>query len=68
MVEFIRTVLRGFFKLILFIAVSGLAAAFIAGNFADPSNENTVFIVSWVVIGLLLFAFPEIWKWLNTPV
>lgn len=67
MIEFVRGVLRGMFKCVAYIAGSGLAAGIVATNFASPSDFNVVFYCSWAVIALLLFTFPEILKWLVTP-
>jgi len=67
MIKFIRTALRGFFRIALFAGVTALIAAFIASNLATAANMTTVFAVAWAIIALLFFAFPEIWKFLNTP-
>ncbi len=67
MAEFIRGILRSLIKLIAYLVVTGIAAYFIAQNFSNRDNEITVFLSIWAVIVVLLFAFPEIWKWMKEP-
>lgn len=66
MIEFIRQALRNVFKLVGFLIVFAFAAALVAGCLATAGNDGPVFVASWIVIGLLLTAFPEIRKWLNS--
>ncbi len=66
MFEFIRQALSTLFKLIGFLIVSALAAALVTGCLATAGNDGPMFLAAWIVIGLLLVAFPEIWKWLNS--
>lgn len=63
MSEFIRGVLRGMFKFVGILLFSGFVAAFLVGTLMSEANFWTGFLCAWVVITLMLFAFPEFWKW-----
>lgn len=61
MVEFLRLIVRGLFLFVFKAAATAVVAWFVGAFIFGETMSAQAFIVVWVVLGLLIFAFPEIW-------
>jgi len=62
MVEFLRLIVRGLFMFLFKAAATAVVAHFIGFFIFGDSMTFQGFFVVWVILGLMLFAFPEIWS------